>query len=87
MKITINVDCTPEEARAAMGLPDVTPMNDAMIRQMTQRMEQVLSSADPETLLKTWIPAATQGFEQWQKMFWGQINAAMTTHADKMKKP
>ena len=86
MKITINVDCTPAEARAAMGLPDVAPMNEALIRQMTQRMEQVLAGADPETLLKTWLPAATQGFEQWQKMFWGQLNAAMAGNNDKAKK-
>ena len=26
MKITVDVDCTPEEARAFLGLPDVKPM-------------------------------------------------------------
>lgn len=86
MKITIDIDCTPQEARTAMGLPDVAPMNEALVRQMTQRMEQVLASADPETLLKTWMPATAQGFDQLQKMFWGQLNAAMGG-TEKPKKP
>ena len=32
MKINVEVDCTPEEARRAMGLPDLTPIHDAMSR-------------------------------------------------------
>lgn len=34
MIITINVDCTPEEARAFLGLPDLKPMQD-VFQQMT----------------------------------------------------
>jgi hypothetical protein len=53
-------------------------MNEALVREMTQRMQQALSGADPEALFKTWMPAATQGFEQWHKMFWNQLSAAMS---------
>ena len=31
MKIRIDIDCTPEEARAFLGLPDVAPMHKAMM--------------------------------------------------------
>ena len=55
MKITINVDCSPEEARAFMGLPDVRPMQEAMMAQMTGRMEQAMKAMDPETLLRNWF--------------------------------
>ena len=34
MKITVDVDCTPEEARRFLGLPDVAPMQEAMMAQM-----------------------------------------------------
>ena len=34
MKITIEVDCTPEEARAFMGMPDVRPMQDEIMADM-----------------------------------------------------
>ena len=29
MKVTVEVDCTPEEARRFLGLPDVVPMQQA----------------------------------------------------------
>ena len=31
MKINVEVDCTPEEARRAIGLPDLTPLHDSYI--------------------------------------------------------
>ena len=37
MKVTINLDCTPEEARVFMGLPDVTPLNDHLVSEMKKR--------------------------------------------------
>ena len=40
MKITINVDCTPEEARRYMGLPDVAPMQEAVLRKMQEQMDR-----------------------------------------------
>ena len=73
MKVTINIDCTPEEARAFLGLPDLRPMQDSMMGEVQKRMEQTIKSMDPETMLKTWLPASLEGLEQLQKMFWGQM--------------
>jgi hypothetical protein len=73
MKFTVDVDCTPEEARAFLGLPDVKPMQDALMNQVQERMTASLSAMDPETLIKTWLPAGVQGMEQLQKMFWSQF--------------
>ncbi|ASG19425.1 MULTISPECIES: DUF6489 family protein [Nitrospirillum] len=77
MKITVDVDCTPEEARAFLGLPDVKPMQDALMRQMQDRMSANLAAMDPDALLKTWLPVGIQGFEQMQKMMWNQMTSAM----------
>lgn len=77
MKITIDIDCTPEEARHFLGLPDVKPMQDAMMREIQDRMRANLNAMDPDTMLKTWLPAGIQGMEQLQKMFWSQMSAAM----------
>lgn len=77
MKITIDIDCTPEEARHFMGLPDVKPMQDAMMRDIQERMQTNLQAMDPDTMLKTWLPAGMQGMEQFQKMFWTQMAAAL----------
>ena len=56
MKFTIDVDCTPEEARAFLGLPDVKAAQDAVMGDIEERMRASLAAMDPETLLKTWLP-------------------------------
>jgi hypothetical protein len=75
MKITVDVDCTPEEARTFLGLPDVKPMQEAMMRQIQDQMAANLHAMEPETMLKVWLPAGVQGMEQIQKMFWSQFSS------------
>jgi len=75
MKITINIDCSPEEARSFLGLPDVKSMQEAMMEEVEQRMRTNMEAMDPETLMNTWLPAGMQGFEQMQKMFWAQMGS------------
>jgi len=75
MKVTIDIDCTPEEARAFMGLPDVRSLQEGMMREVEERMRQSLGAMDPEQIMKNWMPATIQGLEQLQR-FWGQIAAA-----------
>ncbi|NYZ13098.1 hypothetical protein HL658_11080 [Azospirillum sp. RWY-5-1] len=77
MKITIDIDCTPDEARTFLGLPDVKPMQEAMMREIQQRMTASLNAMDPESIMNTWLPAGIQGMEQLQKMFWSQLAGAM----------
>ena len=77
MKITVDIDCTPEEARHFFGLPDVKPMQDALMQQIQDRMSANLQAMEPEAMLKTWLPAGLQGFEQMQKIFWNQMTNAM----------
>ena len=45
MKITVNVDCTPEEARAFFGLPELKPLQDQIIQQMQERMASGIPAA------------------------------------------
>ncbi len=66
MKITIDVDCTPEEARAFLGLPDVAPMQRALMEEIGTRMSAGLEAMDPETLMITWMPLGALGLEQAQ---------------------
>ncbi len=76
MKVTIDIYCTPEEARSFLGLPDIRPMQAALLAEIQQRMEQNIRAMDPEALFKTWLPASLEGFEQMQKLFWAQMGAA-----------
>ncbi len=83
MKVTINIDCTPEEARLFLGLPMVGPMQEALMDKLEQRMTDYLDATSPEALLKTWLPAGVQGIEQLQKAFWSQFQDAMGGGRDK----
>jgi Family of unknown function (DUF6489) len=73
MKIHLDIDCTPEELRGFFGLPEVKPMQDALLKEVEERLRAGLQALDPETMLKTWLPAGLKGFEQLQEMFLGQM--------------
>lgn len=73
MKVKFDIECTPDEARAFMGLPNVAPMQDAMLAEVEAQMRENIRQLDPETMLKTWLPATIEGWGQVQKMFWDQM--------------
>ncbi len=77
MKIKFDIDCTPEEARRFLGLPDVAPMQENLMKEVERRLMSNLKESEPEQLLKTWLPAGVQGFEQLQQIFWKQMAAGM----------
>ena len=73
MKISLDIDCTPEELRGFFGLPDVKPMQAELMKEIEERMRAGLKALDPEAMLKTWLPAGMKGFEQLQQMFLNQM--------------
>jgi len=73
MKIKFDIDCTPAEARAFLGLPDVGPLQAEMMTAIQERMTKTLATMDPEALMKLWLPGAAQSVEQMQKAFWEQL--------------
>ena len=75
MKITMNVECTPEEARAFLGLPDLKPMQDRLIKDIEEQMAARLKAMSPEEMMKAWMPAA-KGLEQMQAFFSQMAGAA-----------
>jgi hypothetical protein len=68
MKMRIEVDCTPLEARAALGLPDVTAMNDKLVSEMQARMTANLAALQPEELMKNWLAFGGAAQEQFSKL-------------------
>jgi hypothetical protein len=70
MKVTINIECTPEEARSFVGLPDLTPLHALYIERMQQLMTEGVSSADLERMLRHWMPGLSDNLADWQKSFW-----------------
>ncbi len=77
MKISLDIDCTPDELRGFFGLPDLKPMQEQLLKEVEERMRASLKALDAETMLKTWMPAGLKGFEQLQEMFLNQMAGQM----------
>ena len=69
MKINVTVDCTPEEARQFMGLPDVQPFQEEMMKIMRGKVLENMKMMEPEVAMKTWMPMMNQGMSQGMDFF------------------
>ena len=64
MKVTIEVDCTPDEARQFIGLPDLKPMQAAIMARMEAEMMQAVERFSPDAMLRSWMSLMPQTPEQ-----------------------
>lgn len=55
MIISVNVDSTPQELRAFLGLPDVAPMQNAVMHELERRMVESMEALSPTTMMKEWF--------------------------------
>jgi Tfp pilus assembly PilM family ATPase len=78
MKITVDIECTPHEARTFFGLPNIEPLQDQLLAQLQQQLSSYLKGTDPEAMLKLWLPEGVKGLNQIQEHFWQQIMTGMT---------
>jgi hypothetical protein len=71
MKVHVELDMTPEEARRFMGLPDVAPLQQKMMEEMQGRMKAAFDTGDPDAMMRAWMPlGGAKAFEQFQKFLW-----------------
>ena len=69
MKVTIDIDCTPEEARRAVGLPDLTPLHDRYVQTMLDAMNgNALKPEMMEALMRSWAPMGEAGMSIWRRL-------------------
>lgn len=68
MKINIEIDFTPAEARAFMGLPDVAPLNEQLVQEMQKRMAENMTAMQPEELMKSWTSYGVQAQDQFRRL-------------------
>lgn len=68
MKFTVDCECTPEEARAFLGLPDVKPMQEKLLKEMEKRITGGMRAMTPEDMMRYWMPNMA-GMEQLQSFF------------------
>lgn len=69
MKINVEIDCTPEEARRAIGLPDFTPVHDRYVANLVDALEKGPSPEMVESLIRSWAPMGEASLTAWRKLF------------------
>ena len=69
MKVTVEVDCTPAEARQFFGLPNVEPMQAAVMEQIEKKMLSEMERFSPESIMKSWLSLLPNNTERLQEMF------------------
>lgn len=70
MKINVEVDCTPEEMRRVMGLPDFGPVHDRYIQMLLDSIDKGgVSPEMVEGMMKSWMPMGEAGMNFWRGMF------------------
>ena len=74
MKLNIEIDCSPEEARQFFGLPAVSGVQNQMMDLMQAKMEESLQNMDAESFMQTWMPMTIKGWADVQKSFMAQMN-------------
>ena len=78
MKISFDIDCTPEEARRFFGLPDLATVHELYLEQMKKAIAASLSPASLspdglspdgiEALMRSWSPMGEAGMGLWRQM-------------------
>lgn len=86
MKVHIEVDMTPEEARTFMGLPDVVPLQKKLMEDMQARMKAAFDTGDPEAMMRAWSPffggtGGAEAFQKFQKLLWDSAAALGQKHS------
>ena len=69
MKVNVEIDCTPAEARPFLGLPNVQPMQAAVLEQFQNKMLAEMDRISPDTIMNTWLSLQPQGPPQMHQMF------------------
>jgi len=78
MKVTIDMELTPQEARDLLGLPDVTPMQERLLAQLEKQLAANLAYVDPEMIMKAVTPMGMQGLERLQGLLMDVAGSALS---------
>ena len=67
VKVNVEIDCTPEEARRFLGLPDVSKANEVYIDAMAKAMQGVGSLEQLQEYAKQLAPMGQMGMQMIQQ--------------------
>jgi Family of unknown function (DUF6489) len=76
MKINIEIECTPEEARSFMGLPDVSVANNVYVENITKAMQGISNPDQLQQYASALAPMGQVGLKLFQSFVEGGMKAA-----------
>jgi len=85
MKVNIEIECTPQEAREFMGLPDVSEPNKAFVDGMTKAVKSAQNPAQLLEMGQAIAPMGQAGLKMFQSFVENGVRAA-TGSSSKSKK-
>lgn len=74
MQVNVTVDCTPQEARSFLGLPDLAPLHAVYLDKMQSLAAEGVLPADIERMYRAWGTGLTESLDQFQRLFWTAAN-------------
>jgi hypothetical protein len=86
MKINVEIDCTPLESRQLIGLPDVAPMQIAVMDKLQQQMMANIDKLSPEALMQSWFTFDLKLAERFQDLFAATMQGLGGTRTSSDKK-
>lgn len=85
MKVNIEIDCTPVEARTFLGLPDVSQVNAVYVDNLAKAMQGVTSLEQLKEMSQQWAPMGQMGLKLFQNILEGGAAFAQGAGATKKK--
>ena len=85
MKVNIEIDCTPVEARTFLGLPDVSQVNAVYVETLTKAMQGVTNLEQLKEMSQQWAPMGQMGLKLFQNILEGGAAFAQGAGAAKKK--
>ncbi len=68
MQVTVNVDCTPEEARTFLGLPDLSPVHEKYIASLMSAMDGAGSVEQMDKMIRAFAPMGDASMRLFQQI-------------------
>lgn len=75
MKVNVEIDCSPKEARQFLGLPDLSPVNDYYVDGLLGAMKQAGNFDQVQDLVRQFSPMGEVGMKLFQDMMKNGMNA------------
>ena len=76
MKVSVELDCTPEEARRLIGLPDVAKLNESYVQEMSKFLQGANSVEQLQNFTKIIAPMGEPGLKMFSSFLTGAMGAA-----------